>query len=89
MVILNHRKQKNLYNRDLNLWILETIDLLQQGNFASVDIDNLIEELAAMGGSHNREVTNRLTTIIRKMGLKPRHERQAQGKASSTALITL
>ena len=64
MVILNNTKQRDLYNTDINLWIVETIDLLQQGNFESVDIDNLIEELAAMGGRDKREVTNRLTTII-------------------------
>jgi hypothetical protein len=64
MVIFNYKNQKDLYSRDLNLWIMETIDLLQKGNFDGVDIDNLIQELVAMGGRDKREVTNRLTTII-------------------------
>ncbi|MDD1475240.1 DUF29 domain-containing protein, partial [Dolichospermum sp. ST_sed4] len=36
---------KQLYETDDYLWLLKTIELLKQGRFDEVDLENLIEEL--------------------------------------------
>ena len=42
MNVLTNLQQ--LYETDDYLWLLETIDLLKQGRFNEVDLENLIEE---------------------------------------------
>jgi hypothetical protein len=42
MNVLTNLQQ--LYETDDYLWLLETIDLLKQGRFDEVDLENLIEE---------------------------------------------
>lgn len=39
------RKQENLYDTDCNLWVLETIKKLNNRDFDSLDLKNLIEEV--------------------------------------------
>ncbi|HAC65776.1 MAG TPA: DUF29 domain-containing protein [Cyanothece sp. UBA12306] len=55
---------KNLYEEDFNLWIEYTIKLLKETRFEKVDLDNLIEEIEAMGRREKRELESRLITII-------------------------
>ena len=55
---------KNLYEKDFNLWLEATIKLLKETRFEEVDLENLIEELEAMGRSEKRELESRLITII-------------------------
>ena len=40
-----------LYERDLQLWIEQTIDSLKKREFDSLDIEHLIEELVDLGKS--------------------------------------
>ena len=40
---------KNLYETDFNLWLEETARLLKENKFEQLDIENLIEEIEAMG----------------------------------------
>ncbi|HAO11930.1 MAG TPA: DUF29 domain-containing protein, partial [Planktothrix sp. UBA8407] len=35
----------SLYDQDFYLWLQTTINLLKQGKFAEVDLENLLEEL--------------------------------------------
>ena len=42
MNVLTNLQQ--IYETDDYLWLLETIDLLKQGRFNEVDLENLIEE---------------------------------------------
>ena len=41
-----------LYEQDYVLWLEQAVDLLRSQNFAEIDIENLIAELAGMGGSY-------------------------------------
>lgn len=41
----------NLYDRDFQLWIEQTIESLKHGDFKSLDVRNLIEELTELGKS--------------------------------------
>ena len=53
-----------LYDRDLNLWLEEAIAKLKAGDFQSLDVENLIEELEGLAGRDRRELKRRLTTLI-------------------------
>ena len=42
---------QTLYDQDYYLWLRTTINQLRAGQFSSVDLDNLLEELETMGRS--------------------------------------
>ena len=52
MVIQVEPKTQSLYDQDYYLWLRTTINQLRAGQFSSVDLDNLLEELESMGRSH-------------------------------------
>ncbi len=56
--------EKKLYETDFYLWLEKTADLLKAHKFEQIDLDNLIEEIEAMGRNEKRELKSRLTTII-------------------------
>ncbi len=39
----------SLYEQDFYLWLQTNINLLKEGNFAELDLENLLEELESMG----------------------------------------
>ena len=53
--------QENLYDRDYNLWLKETVALLKKGEFNDLDLDNLIEEIEGLNRRDRRQLYNRLT----------------------------
>ncbi|WP_013323046.1 DUF29 domain-containing protein [Gloeothece verrucosa] len=53
-----------LYDQDFYLWIEETHELLKNRKFDELDLENLLEEIAAMGRSEKRELKTRLVVII-------------------------
>ncbi len=57
-------KIKTLYEQDFALWVEETVNLLKAGNFAQVDLDNLIEEVESLVERDKRELKNRLITLF-------------------------
>ncbi|MFN9649830.1 MAG: DUF29 domain-containing protein, partial [Pseudanabaena sp.] len=57
-------QKSTLYDRDLNLWLEETIAKLKAGDFQNLDVENLIEELEGLAGRDRREVESRLTRLI-------------------------
>jgi hypothetical protein len=48
--------QSNLYETDYLAWIEKTAEQLKQCDFSSVDWENLIEEIEAMGRSERRSL---------------------------------
>lgn len=56
---------KRLYETDDHLWLLETIELLKQGRFEELDIENLIEELESLAKRDQHKVKSLLEQIIR------------------------
>jgi hypothetical protein len=63
MNVLTNLQQ--LYETDDYLWLLETIDLLKQGCFDEVDLENLIEELEDLGSEKKNAVKSLLEQVIR------------------------
>jgi hypothetical protein len=55
---------QNLYEKDFNLWIEQTIDYLKNGDLTKLDRENLIEEIKSMGNSDKRETFSRLKLLL-------------------------
>lgn len=56
---------KSLYEIDFHQWLEETIQLLQTNHFNELDLENLIEELEALGRSDKNAVESLLEQVIR------------------------
>ncbi len=56
---------KSLYEIDDSLWLEETIILLKEKQFKYLDLENLIEELEALGRRDKNAVASLLEQIIR------------------------
>jgi hypothetical protein len=55
---------KTLYETDYNQWVEETVKQLQERNFAVIDLENLIEEVASLGRSEKRELESFLVRLF-------------------------
>ncbi len=56
---------KTLYEIDPDQWLEETIQLLKENRFNELDLENLIEELEALGRSEKNAVESLLEQVIR------------------------
>ena len=54
----------SLYDQDFLLWVEQTVSQLKTGNFAALDLENLIEEVQALGRSERKEFLNRLIVLL-------------------------
>jgi hypothetical protein len=54
----------NLYETDFYAWTLEQSQLLQQGKWQALDIENLVEEIESLGKQQRQELRNRLGVLI-------------------------
>jgi hypothetical protein len=52
------------YEGDFYLWLLGQAELLRQGRFQDLDVENLAEEVESIGRSDKREVYNRLVVLM-------------------------
>ncbi|MCC5616482.1 DUF29 domain-containing protein [Nostoc sp. CHAB 5836] len=55
---------QTLYDQDYYLWLKTTINQLRAGQFSSLDLDNLTEELENMARSEKRAVKNLLIRLF-------------------------
>ena len=53
-----------LYDRDFYLWLQETAQLLRNGEFDKLDIENLVEEIESMGRSDKRSIESNLEVVL-------------------------
>ncbi len=56
--------QSKLYDLDYCAWLEKTSQLLQEGRFDQIDIDNLVEEIEGLAKSDKRSLRNRLTLLL-------------------------
>jgi hypothetical protein len=63
MLVITDLKQ--LYEIDDSLWLEKTIELLKDQQFAQLDLENLIEELEALGRHDKNAVESLLEQVIR------------------------
>lgn len=55
---------ETLYDRDLQLWIEQTIQQLQSHEFEALDIEHLIEELVDLGKSEKNTLRSNLMILL-------------------------
>lgn len=68
------------YEKDFYSWTQEQAALLKNGRFSELDIDNLIEEVEAMGRSEKRELESRLTVLLLHL-LKWKYQEVRRGRS--------
>jgi Domain of unknown function DUF29 len=56
--------QKSLYESDFLLWTQDTVAKLKARDFDHLDLENLIEEIEALGRSEKQELENRLEILL-------------------------
>ena len=56
--------QTLLYDLDFSLWLEATASHLKARDFDRIDLENLIEEIEALGRSEKRELRNRLEVLL-------------------------
>jgi len=54
----------SLYERDFYLWLQTTINLLKEGKFSEIDLENLLEELESMGRSDKNALKSNLRVLL-------------------------
>lgn len=55
---------KSLYESDFWLWTQDTIAKLKARDFDHLDLENLLEEIEALGRSEKKELASRLETLL-------------------------
>jgi mRNA-degrading endonuclease RelE of RelBE toxin-antitoxin system len=64
MLTESQQKQKQLYESDYHLWVLETVKQLQNGDLDSLDWENLIEEVLDLSKREKRKLQSLLKTLL-------------------------
>lgn len=64
MVTGSQKSQETLYEKDYNLWVLETIKKLENQDFNTVDWDNLLEELSDLSRREKRKLESLLMRLV-------------------------
>jgi hypothetical protein len=57
-------KIQELYDRDFNLWVEETLKAIKNRDFENMDWDNLLDEIDDMGKSEKRSLESYLQRLI-------------------------
>lgn len=55
---------KNLYNTDYHLWVTETVNQLERGEFSILDLENLIDEVSDLSRREKRKLESLLTRLF-------------------------
>jgi len=53
-----------LYEKDILLWVEDTVSKLKKHDFENLDIKNLIEEVESLGISQKKELISRLMILL-------------------------
>jgi hypothetical protein len=70
----------NLYDVDFYAWTQEQSILLSRGQWQSLDIENLVEEIESLGKQQKQELRNRLSVLIGHL-LKWEFQPELRGKS--------
>jgi hypothetical protein len=68
------------YQTDYYGWTVEQAELLKTGDWQHLDIENLIEEVEAMGRSEKRALESRLVVLVTHL-LKWKYQPVRRGKS--------
>jgi len=82
----NHDLTADLYETDFYAWTLEQSKLLSLGQWQSLDIANLVEEIESLGKQQKQELRNRLGVLIGHL-LKWDFQPELRGKSWRSTII--
>ncbi|MBJ7900609.1 MAG: DUF29 family protein [Cyanobacteria bacterium RI_101] len=77
---------KPLYEQDFNLWLEETIQLLETGRLDQLDAERLIEELKGMGASQRQALASNLRVVLLHL-LKWKYQPTKRSRSGSASII--
>ncbi|KOR27158.1 hypothetical protein TI05_19625, partial [Achromatium sp. WMS3] len=77
----------SLHDTDFYSWTQQQAALLRAGNIASLDIDNIIEEIEDMGRSEKRSLRSCLRVLLMHL-LKWQYEPQRRSKSWHVTIVT-
>ncbi|ACK73683.1 protein of unknown function DUF29 [Gloeothece citriformis PCC 7424] len=55
---------KTLYNQDYYLWLDTTAQLLKEGKFSDLDVENLLEEIVSLKLQERQAIREHLTIVL-------------------------
>ncbi|MBF0591371.1 MAG: DUF29 domain-containing protein [Nitrospirae bacterium] len=76
---------RSLYEVDFYQWAFHNADLLRQGRFTEIDLENIVEELEGMAKRDRRELLSRLAVLIMHL-LKWQYQPKRRGESWSTTI---
>ncbi|MBD2179614.1 DUF29 domain-containing protein [Aerosakkonema funiforme] len=76
----------SLYEQDFYLWLQTNINLLKEGKFAEVDLENLLEELESMGRSDKNGLKSNLRVLLMHL-LKYKYQPENQTNSWNYTII--
>ncbi len=76
----------DLYEVDFYAWTLEQSALLSHGQWHSLDIENLVEEIESLGKQQKQELRNRLGVLIGHL-LKWEFQPELRGKSWRSTIV--
>ncbi|MCI4624930.1 MAG: DUF29 domain-containing protein [Candidatus Magnetoovum sp. WYHC-5] len=85
--ITNTNTEQSLYERDFYQWGLYNAELLRQGRFAEIDVENIAEEIEGMSRSYKRELFSRLSVLITHL-LKWQYQYKKRSRSWSKTVYT-
>jgi uncharacterized protein YeeX (DUF496 family) len=62
--IMNEAITNATYEQDYYTWLIKSAELIRQGKFSEVDIENVAEELEGMARSDKRQLVNRFAVLL-------------------------
>ncbi|NEO26317.1 MAG: DUF29 domain-containing protein, partial [Kamptonema sp. SIO4C4] len=57
-------KNQSLYDRDYNLWVLDTVNKLKKREFAALDLEALIDEILDLSRRSKKKVKSLLRNLF-------------------------
>ncbi|KJU84442.1 protein containing DUF29 [Candidatus Magnetobacterium bavaricum] len=76
---------RDLYEVDFYQWVFYNADLLRQGRFSEIDLENIIEELESMARKDRRELLSRLAVLIMHL-IKWQYQPERRSESWSTTI---
>lgn len=73
-------EKTELYEQDFLKWTEQQVEFLQQGDWSKLDVENLVEELEALGRSEQKELGGYLQVLIMHL-LKWKYQPNRQSKS--------
>ncbi|MBW4630435.1 MAG: DUF29 domain-containing protein [Iphinoe sp. HA4291-MV1] len=61
---MNHTATSATYEGDFYAWLLKSAELLRQGQFSELDLEQIAEELEGMARSDKRQLINRFAVLL-------------------------